>query len=113
VDNLENKVAVVTGAASGIGRGLAGTFAAAGMRVVLSHVEEPALHATTAELLAGDAQVHAVVADVSDADAVTALAEATLQKHGAVHVVRNNAGVYAGSRPSRESMLDDWPGSSG
>jgi len=108
VDNLENKVAVVTGAASGIGRGLAETFAAAGLRVVLSDVEEPALRATTAELRAGGAEVHAVAADVSDADAVTALAEATLQKYGAVHVVCNNAGVYVGSRPSWESTLDDW-----
>ncbi|QWF85012.1 SDR family NAD(P)-dependent oxidoreductase [Amycolatopsis sp. CA-230715] len=108
MDDFEGKVAVVTGAASGIGRGLAETFVAAGMRVVLSDVEEPALRASTAEFASGGADVHAVVTDVSDTDAVTALADATLRRYGAVHVVCNNAGVYTGSRPSWTSTLDDW-----
>ncbi|MEV4061609.1 SDR family NAD(P)-dependent oxidoreductase [Nonomuraea dietziae] len=106
--DLENKVAVITGAASGIGRGMAETFADAGMRVVLSDVEEAALHSTTADLRESGADVHAVVTDVSKAEDVTSLAESTLKKYGAVHVLCNNAGVHTGSRPSWESTLDDW-----
>ncbi|MGI5287874.1 SDR family NAD(P)-dependent oxidoreductase [Nonomuraea polychroma] len=106
--NLENKVAVITGAASGIGRGMAETFAAAGMRVVLSDVEEAALHSTAAELRDGGADVHAAPADVSVAEDVAALAASALQEYGAVHVVCNNAGVHTGSRPTWESTIDDW-----
>ncbi|GAA0400755.1 short-chain dehydrogenase [Acrocarpospora corrugata] len=106
--NLENKVAVVTGAASGIGRGLAGVFADAGMRVVLSDVEEAALHATAGELRGKGADVYAVPTDVSRAEDVASLAEATIKRYGAVHVLCNNAGVHTGSSPSWESTLDDW-----
>ncbi|WP_211370415.1 SDR family NAD(P)-dependent oxidoreductase [Nonomuraea turkmeniaca] len=105
---LESKVAVITGAASGIGRGMAEAFATAGMRVVLSDVEETALRSTAAELREGGADVHAVPADVSQAADVAALADSTLGKYGAVHVLCNNAGVHTGSRPSWESTLDDW-----
>ncbi|MEU7136019.1 SDR family NAD(P)-dependent oxidoreductase [Streptomyces sp. NPDC046261] len=108
MDELENKVAVITGAASGIGRGMAEAFADAGMRVVLSDVEEAALHSTTGDLRDAGANVHAVVADVSEAEDVTSLADSALKKYGAVHVLCNNAGVYAGSKPSWESTLDDW-----
>ncbi|WP_433661832.1 SDR family NAD(P)-dependent oxidoreductase [Nocardia sp. CA-128927] len=108
MDDLQGKVAVITGAASGIGRGMAEAFADAGMRVVLSDLEVDALHATTAELRNAGADVHAVVADVSAPDDVTGLAEATLEKYGAVHVLCNNAGIYSGGRPSWDSTLDDW-----
>lgn len=106
--DVKNKVAVITGAASGIGRGMAETFAAAGMRVVLSDVEQPALEVTTASLRAKGADVHAVVADVSKAEDVSRLAKATLEKYGAVHVLCNNAGVVAGGYPIWKSTLDDW-----
>jgi NADP-dependent 3-hydroxy acid dehydrogenase YdfG len=108
VKDLRDRVAVITGAASGIGRGMAETFAAAGMRVVLSDVEEDALDATTAEIRGAGADVCAVPADVSHADDVTALAESALRRYGAVHILCNNAGVFTGSRPSWESTLDDW-----
>jgi NADP-dependent 3-hydroxy acid dehydrogenase YdfG len=106
--NVEGKVAVVTGAASGIGRGMAETFAAAGMRVVLSDVERDALEATTAALRATGADAFAVPTDVSKAEDIRALAEATLKKYGAVHVLCNNAGVSSGGSPSWASTLDDW-----
>ncbi|MCA6091319.1 SDR family NAD(P)-dependent oxidoreductase [Streptomyces sp. SCA3-4] len=108
MDDLENKVAVITGAASGIGRGMAEAFVDAGMRVVLSDVEEAVLHSTTAELRDGGADVHAVLADVSKAEDVASLAESTLSTYGAVHVLCNNAGVFAGTKPSWKSTLDDW-----
>ncbi|WP_067535478.1 SDR family NAD(P)-dependent oxidoreductase [Nocardia crassostreae] len=106
--DLRNKVAVVTGAASGIGRGMAEAFLDAGMRVVLRDVEEDALAKTAAELLAGGGDVHAVVTDVANPDDVAALAAATLGKYGAVHVLCNNAGVAGGGMPVWESTLDDW-----
>lgn len=106
--DVKNKVAVITGAASGIGRAIAETFADAGMRVVLSDVEQPALESTAADLRANGADVHTVVADVSKAGDVSTLAESTLGKYGAVHVLCNNAGVAAGGWPTWTSTLDDW-----
>ena len=106
--DLKNKVAVITGAASGIGRGMAETFADAGMRVVLSDVERVPLESTTDNLRASGADVHAVVADVSKAEDVSALAQSALQKFGAVHVLCNNAGVAVVCRPSWTGTLDDW-----
>lgn len=102
------KVAVVTGAASGIGRGLCESFVEAGMRVVLSDVEQKALELTTQTLRAGGADVHAVVTDVAKPEQVDALAAETLRKYGAVHVVCNNAGVGTATMPSWNSTLDDW-----
>src|SRR5260221_12595005 len=106
--DFKDKVAVVTGAASGIGRGMAETFIAAGMKVVLSDVEAPALAETTRSLLAAGADVHAVLTDVSKADQVEDLARHTLRKYGAVHVLCNNAGVFLGGAPSWTSSPEDW-----
>lgn len=106
--DVKDKVAVITGAASGIGRGIAESFAAAGMKVVLSDVEEAVLTATTEALRSEGAEVHSVVTDVSKPEHVEALAAETLQKYGAVHVVCNNAGIGAGGSPSWTTTLDDW-----
>jgi NAD(P)-dependent dehydrogenase (short-subunit alcohol dehydrogenase family) len=106
--DVRNKVAVVTGAASGIGRGMAQSFVAAGMKVVLSDVEEGRLATTCRELQAAGADVHAVIADVSKPDQVSALAEQSLSRFGAVHVLCNNAGVATAARPSWNASLDDW-----
>ena len=83
-------VAVVTGAASGIGAALGQAFAAAGCAVVLADVEADAL-AAVAGSIEGD--VLAVVTDVSDAAAVGDLADAAFARFGEVHVLCNNAGV--------------------
>src|SRR5213079_1196074 len=101
------KVAVVTGAASGIGRALAGKSAQEGMKVVLADVEESALKQAEAELQASGAQVLAVRTDVSQADEVEALAKITFETYGAVHLLFNNAGVGAGTTVW-ESSLADW-----
>ena len=106
--DVHGKVAVVTGAASGIGRGMCESFVEAGMRVVLSDVEQDALEHTTQALRQAGADVHAVVTDVAKADQVEALAEETLRTYGAVHVICNNAGVATGAMPSWNSTLDDW-----
>lgn len=108
MDGFEGKVAVITGAASGIGLGMAQAFAEAGIRVVLSDVEIEALDAAAAALRASGADVHTVVADVSDAEQVQALAHASLQRYGGIDILCNNAGVGAGTMPSWHSTLDDW-----
>jgi len=98
MDDLEGKVAVVTGAASGIGRALVDRFAREGMRVVLADVERDPLDAA-AEAVAdefGADNVLAVPTDVRDERAIDALAAATFDRFGAAHVVCNNAGVGVG-----------------
>ena len=92
------EVAVVTGAASGIGRALATRFAAAGLHVVLADVDEAGL-AATAEACDGGGATLVVPTDVSRAEAVEALAAASVERFGAVHVVCNNAGVAPRSDP--------------
>lgn len=103
------KVAVVTGAASGIGRAMAECFAAAKMKVVLSDIEQPELDMTTRALAANGADVLSVVTDVSKADDVERLADQTLSRYGAVHLLCNNAGVGLGAgTPSWTCTLNDW-----
>lgn len=92
MQEFRDRVAVVTGGASGIGKALARAFLAEGMKVVIADVEEPALKATADELGAG---VLGVVTDVSDADSVQALADRVFDAHGACHILCNNAGVAA------------------
>ncbi|MGH9210287.1 MAG: SDR family NAD(P)-dependent oxidoreductase [Acidimicrobiales bacterium] len=98
MDRLEGKVAVVTGAASGIGRALAQRFATEQMRVVLADVAEEDLQTTAKELADehGDDRIAAVPTDVRDPEATDALANATVDRFGAVHIVCNNAGVAVG-----------------
>jgi NAD(P)-dependent dehydrogenase (short-subunit alcohol dehydrogenase family) len=102
------RVAVVTGAASGVGLGLAERFAAERMHVVLADVEEPALAKAAAELAGAGASVLPVVTDVSDRAAVDALRDAALSAFGAVHVVCNNAGVGGPHGPLWECPPGEW-----
>ena len=104
---LEGKVAVVTGAASGIGAAVAARCVAEGMKVVLADVEEQALTNTAQALRALGADVLPVVCDVSREGDIRTLAESTLQAFGAVHVLFNNAGVAAGSL-LWECTAEDW-----
>ena len=85
MENLSGRVAVVTGGASGIGRGMAEAFIAEGMKVVLADVERSALDATTEELSSQGADVVGVGCDVSKPESVDALARAALDAFGAVH----------------------------
>jgi NAD(P)-dependent dehydrogenase (short-subunit alcohol dehydrogenase family) len=106
-----DKVAVVTGAASGIGKGLAGQCAREGMKVVIADIEEARLKETEKELKAGGGDVLAVKTDVSRFKDVEALAQKTLDAFGGVHLLFNNAGVQAEAssrQPPWKYTLADW-----
>jgi NAD(P)-dependent dehydrogenase (short-subunit alcohol dehydrogenase family) len=102
------RVAVVTGAASGIGLALAERFAAEGMRVVMADVEEPALSEAAAKLTSLGATVLPVRTDVANADQVDALRAAAVRAFGAVHVLCNNAGVGGPHDPLWLISPGDW-----
>jgi NAD(P)-dependent dehydrogenase (short-subunit alcohol dehydrogenase family) len=99
VELTAGKVAVVTGAASGIGLALAQRFARAGLSVVLADVEQYALQDAEQQIASLGAKTLAVPTDVSDESAVSALAAAAVDRFGEVHVVCNNAGVASHADP--------------
>ena len=107
MESFRDRVAVVTGAASGIGLALAERFAAEGMKVVMADVEPAALDAAAAAVRAKAPAVLAVRVDVSQADDVERLARETYAAFGAAHVVCNNAGV-AVIGAVHEHSLADW-----
>ena len=103
------KVAVVTGAASGIGRAFCRRLAAQDMRVVMADVEGAALEEVARDLRAAGHEVLAVETDVSQADSVAALAERTTEAFGTAHVLCNNAGVFAAGLSWAAPQSDyDW-----
>ena len=108
MEELSGKVAVVTGAASGIGFGLAERFAAEGMRLVIADVEAEALERAEKELGARGAEVLAVRTDVTDPAAVDALAQGAIDRFGTYHVVCNNAGVAGPPAVAWETSLETW-----
>lgn len=108
MEQLEGRVAVVTGGASGIGRALGRRFAADGMRVVLADVEAAPLAETVADLEASGAAVVGVEADVSVAADVERIRDRAMDAFGAVHVVCNNAGVGGGGIVDAPLALWEW-----
>lgn len=107
MEQLGGKVAVVTGAASGIGRALALRFAREGMKVMAADIDEAGLDDVVDELVGSGAVARGHVADVARAADVEDLAEATIESFGAVHVVCNNAGVGGGG-PVAGFDVDQW-----
>ena len=104
---FKDRVAVITGAASGFGREFALIGARLGMKLVLADVQQDALDATKAELEGKGAQVVVMICDVRHADQVQALADAAMARFGAVHLVFNNAGVGSGGL-IWENTQADW-----
>ncbi len=105
--DFAGKVAVITGGASGIGRGIAEWCVRAGVKVVLADIEEEALSKAGEELKARGGDVVCVRTDVSKRDDVEALARQAFDAFGAVHLLFNNAGVAAGGAPW-EATWNDW-----
>ena len=108
---FKGKVAVVTGAASGIGWGLAERCAAEGMKVVIADIEEQALKQAEKTLKDGGSDVLAVRTDVSKFSDIEALSQKTLDAFGGVHLLFNNAGVNTDislRKPVWENTLGDW-----
>ena len=111
MQQFEGKTAVVTGAASGIGRALATRFADARMQVVLADIEKDALDRAVRELEERQHRVIGVVANTMVRESVEALAKRAIDEFGKVHVVCNNAGIAAmagGMKPIWEVSERDW-----
>lgn len=109
MQNLQGKVAVITGAGSGLGRELSKVCAARGMKLVLGDVDEPGMAETLAEVrkASPDTATASMRVDVSRLDQVQALASLARDSFGAAHVVFNNAGVSSGG-PLWEATEADW-----
>jgi NAD(P)-dependent dehydrogenase (short-subunit alcohol dehydrogenase family) len=107
MEDFNDRVAVVTGAASGIGLATSTRFAEEGMKVVMADIQEDALEAAVASLSDAGHEVLGVPTDVTRFEQIEALAEKTLGTYGKVNVVHNNAGVVrAGTL--EELSLEDW-----
>ena len=105
---FKDRTAVVTGAASGIGRAMVASFLDAGMKVVLADIEEEKLENAVNSFKESGGNVFGVPMDVSDPEQVQALAQKTLEKFGAIHVLCNNAGIGYAARSSWETPLEVW-----
>jgi NAD(P)-dependent dehydrogenase (short-subunit alcohol dehydrogenase family) len=104
---FEGRVAVVTGAASGIGKAMCERFAREGMKVVMADVEGDALREAGRQIEGLGAEVLTVRTDVAQPDELSRLAESTIERFGKVHVLCNNAGVFAGGR-TWDAIGTDW-----
>lgn len=109
MENLRERVAVVTGGGGGLGRAMGERFAAEGMRVVLADVQADLLETSVAECRERGLEVAGFVTDVTKQESVDALRDYTLNTYGSVHVVCNNAGIGAGAEGRMwEHELNDW-----
>ncbi|MFM6992889.1 MAG: SDR family NAD(P)-dependent oxidoreductase [Rhodoferax sp.] len=110
MEKLKSKVAVVTGAASGIGLAMARKFASLGMKIMMADIDAAQLARALAGLRAGGATAVAKSTDVSDEAQVNALAAASFAEFGAVHVLCNNAGVATPALRTLawENPVSDW-----
>lgn len=107
MDELDGRVAAITGGASGIGLAMARRFAREGMKLSLADIESEPLDKAAEGLRADGAEVLTSVVDVSDAQQMDGFASKTLERFGSVHIVCNNAGVM-GSGTIWEQTTKDW-----
>lgn len=107
MDQLQDRVAIITGAASGIGLAVAEAFVGEGMRVVMADINQEALDTHSGRLAESGAQVLALEVDVRDQEAVERVGQAAVDHYGAVNVAVNNAGVVCRGY-SWELPLEEW-----
>lgn len=107
MEQLQGKVAVVTGAGSGIGEGIAQAAAKAGMRVLLADIDLEAAQLVANRLSAEGADALATKVDVASYESVEAMRDTAVQHFGGVHLLCNNAGVWLGAMMA-EADLKDW-----
>ncbi|MGE5390831.1 MAG: SDR family NAD(P)-dependent oxidoreductase [Deltaproteobacteria bacterium] len=105
--DYKGKTAVITGAASGLGRGIARACASRGMNLVLADINSPRLHEIGQELSSSGLEVLTLAADVAEVDDMERLAYLAFERFGAVHLLFNNAGVL-GEVSILDAMLRDW-----
>ena len=105
---LSGRVALVTGAAAGIGRAVAEALAAEGATVVLADVQAARVEATAADIRAGGRSAEGVTCDVSDAGQVEATAADLVQRHGRLNILVSNAGIPGTSHPAHETAVEDF-----
>ncbi|MFT4822838.1 MAG: NAD(P)-dependent dehydrogenase (short-subunit alcohol dehydrogenase family) [Halioglobus sp.] len=107
MQDLENKVAVITGAGSGIGEGIARAASAAGMKIVVADIDIGKAQLVATDLVTGGGQAIAVKVDVSELASVEALRDTAVAEYGAVHLLCNNAGVWLGAL-MQDADIKDW-----
>jgi NAD(P)-dependent dehydrogenase (short-subunit alcohol dehydrogenase family) len=109
IEELDGRVAVVTGGGGGLGRAMGERFAREGMKVMLADVRAEPLDQTVAELRERGLEVSGVVADVSRWESVENLRDRALDTYGAVHLLCNNAGIGVGAEGRVwEHEINDW-----
>lgn len=108
MQDFKGKTALVTGAASGIGLGIAKALAGAGMNIVLADLRPPALEQARAQVEALGVRVLAVAMDVSDPASVAAAADVVVEEFGKLHVLVNNAGVAMHGTPIEQVTPEEW-----
>jgi len=107
MDNLEGKVTFITGGASGIGLGMAKTFVAAGMKVVIADIRQDHLDNALKSFDNDTANIHSIQLDVTDRNAFETAAQEAERVFGRVHILCNNAGIYLYG-PMQKATFDDW-----
>lgn len=105
---LQDSVALVTGAGSGIGRAVCESYAREGARIIAADLNEAAGQETVNTLVSSGANCHFVQADVTDPSACEAMVQLAIDKFGRLDIACNNAGINRGIEPAAKYALDDW-----